>query len=228
MVLFSVLNMTIMSNNNAYQLHDIGSENLLIWFGGRNEPFISNKMAHSTGCDVLSVKNILGDWYVGGIVGINGGVEGAISWLKEQIEKKSYKNIFIAGQSSGGYMALKMAHQFSPTAAIVFNPTTQNFPLDSKIFSPQRYPQRYQITNLNELYRSQPVAFPIVLNVGRSEKDHADKWKCDDLIHAQWFKEMDNVIYVQLPHDTHVLTAELSKKGMFYTYITNWIAMFLN
>lgn len=220
--------MAVMSNSNPFQLHNIGSNSLLIWFGGRNEPFISDKMAHATKCDVLTIKNVRGDWYVGGIGGIAGGIDGAMDWLSDQIGKKDYKNVFIAGQSSGGYMALKTAHYFKPTAAIVFNPTTQNFPLDSKFFSPQRYPQRYQITNLNELYRKQPVSFPIVLNVGRSEKDHSDKWKCDDLVHAQWFKKMDNVTYVQLPYDTHVLTAELSKKGMFYSYITNWITMFLN
>lgn len=206
---------------------DHGSDRLLVWFGGRDEPFLSDKMCHATGCDVLSIKNVRGDWFIGGLVGIDGGLEGMTTWLGEQIKRKPYRKVFFAGQSSGGYAALKFAHTYKPHAVIVFNPSTQNWPAGSKAVCPTRvWGKDKIITNLNELYRDQPVTFPIVYSVGRSEKDHYVKWHWNDIEHAKYFKDMDNVTYIQHPFDTHVLTVALAKKGMFYSFVAAFTTLY--
>lgn len=206
---------------------DHESDRLLIWFGGRDEPFLSNKMGIATGCDVVSIKNARGDWFIAGIKGIDGGVEGMAIWIAEQIARKPYRKVFFAGQSSGGYAALKFSHRFKPAAAIVFNPSTQNWPDGSVAVCPTRIwgPDKV-ITNLNELYKNEPVDFPIVFSVGRSEKDHYDKWHWNDQAHAQYFKEMDNVTYIQLPYDTHVLTVALAERNMFYSFMAAFTSLY--
>lgn len=118
-------------------------------------------------------------------------------------------------------MALKMAHIFRPAAAIVFNPTTQNWPIRSRIFNPS-----FKITNLNELYTAHPVDFPVILNVGRSERDHADKWKCDDIEHSRIISQMDNVCYIQHPYDTHVLTSAMAKRNLFYSFVAAYTNLY--
>lgn len=211
------------TQGKAYKFYDIGADTLIIWFGGRDEPFISDKMVEATGCDMLSVINAKADWYLGGIHGVGKNLEDGIKFLREYASRERYKYVFICGQSSGGYMALRVSHILKPTAALVFNPNTQNFPLNSPIFSPHKYPQRWQIVNLNELYTKEPVSFPITYNVGRSEDDHTKKWRCDDLEHAKVFKKMDNVTYVQQPYDTHILTAAMRKKNQFYACVKSWV-----
>ncbi len=197
-----------------------------MWFGGRDEPFVSGKMCTETGCDLLSVKNTRGDWFIGGIEGI-GDLETSTIWIGDQISKKKYRKVFIAGQSSGGYMALKMSHRFRPDAAIVFNPTTQNWPAGSAAVCPTTlWGKDKIITNLNDLYKNDPVDFPIVYSVGRSEKDHSDKWMWNDLEHSKYFKQMDNVTYVQHPFDTHVLTVALAKRDMFYKFVAAFTTLY--
>lgn len=210
-----------MPSSDFFNFIDINSESLLVWFGGRNEPFISIKMANATGCDVLTIKNMRGDWYVGGIGDVEGGLTGGENWLGEQLKRKPYTKIYFAGQSSGGYMCLKMAHKFSPNLVIAFNPTTQNWPAGSRVFSP-----KFPLTNLSDLYEKHPVTFPVSLNVGRSENDHAKQYVCNDLKHSERLSVLDNVHYMKHPIDCHPMTAELAKRGQFYKFVAGMISIY--
>ena len=103
-----------------FNFHKGGNDNIIIWFAGIDEPFISENIMKITNCDILAVKDIKNLWYMNGILPDHKGVDDCASWISDQI--KSYNKKIFIGQSSGGYAAMLFGNICSADLIIPFSP----------------------------------------------------------------------------------------------------------
>ena len=144
--------------SDACRYRSNGSSKTVVWFGGLHEPFLGTKFFDDNGLNLLSVIDKDFSWYTKGIGGL-GDFEASVDWIRSFIGNNPASYCF-AGQSSGGYAALRFAHSIKPAVCVAFAPQTQNLDNRPNCFLPPLAP----------VYLDAPVQFPIVLQIFRAPK----------------------------------------------------------
>lgn len=205
----------------AVKYYEKQSSTLLIWFGGINEPFFSSKMPNISNSDCLYFRDDNKDWYMDGIHLLTGGFTESVRAIVEFINSKRYKDVFIAGQSSGGYASLRFGHAIKPTAVFAFSPQTKN------IYSGQcQMCPHVRLEDLGLLFTSEPVGFQVVLNLARSEKSHSSEFFWDDWRQIGTLNDLDNVTTIKHPIDNHSVTVILRERGRLYKIVSGLMTAF--
>lgn len=207
--------------NGSAEYYDRQSDTLLIWFGGINEPFFSSKMPDITLSDCLYFRDDNEDWYMNGIHLLSGGFLDSVNSIKEFIAAKKYRNVFLAGQSSGGYASLRFAHAVKPTAVFAFSPQTKNFYSGQCQMCPH-----IKLDDLGLLYTSIPIDFQVVLNLPRSENSHNSQFFWDDWRQIEMLNGLDNFTVIKHPIDNHSVTVILRERGRLYNLVAGLMMAF--
>ncbi|MBU2653829.1 hypothetical protein [Acidomonas methanolica] len=187
------------------------SEDIVVWFGGLGEPFISKKFSETLNINVLSFIDKNSSWYSERKSIISRTLSGFFSYFRFQ------KKIF-CGQSSGGYAALLFGKKVNANLFMLYSPQIKNsFSGDGHMSPP------FKINNLERNFSS--INGNIILTLPRSENDHKESYRWDDWWQTDKIRKMDNVIVVTLPCDYHAVTVWLKERGIFYDYVNSFIKM---
>jgi hypothetical protein len=200
-----------------------GSEACLVWFSGLHEPFLNPNFLRSRpglSLDGLLLLDAAADWYTNGIRDIGGGFAQSVMWLQAFLSGHGYKRVFLGGQSSGGYAAIRIARHIRPTAVIAFSPQTRN------IVNAQGHQQpAIVLEDLAGVYADWDCGFPIYIHLSRSEKDHIDQFSWNDWEQVEPFLSMNNVTITRHPFDKHAVSLPLYGKGLFYKTILSAVML---
>jgi hypothetical protein len=204
-------------SSEIFRFYDQGSERLIVWFGGINEPFVSANLAEATSCDTLALVDHRRDWYTLGILPEHSSPEHGINFLRRYIHDRSYKRVIFGGQSSGGYGALYYAYHCNIELCIAFSPQTAN-----EVNGQCKRVPNVELVNLGDLYR-QGSTTRLVLNASRSEKDHEAEFFWDDWRSIRRLEDYEGSTIVRHPYDNHALTVMLRRDNSLYSYISGLI-----
>ncbi|HLY44600.1 MAG TPA: hypothetical protein VKQ73_03400 [Stellaceae bacterium] len=191
-----------------------GSDACIVWFGGIREPFINPaflKTYPNAVFDGLFLTDARADWYMAGFSGIAEDFASSVEWLRKFIADHRYRRIFLSGQSSGAYAALRVARHIRPTAVIAFAPQTRNLVDNRGIMQPW-----VNVEDLGLLYSDWENDFPIYIHVSRSEDAHKEQFFWDDWNQIKPFLTIDNVTIIRHPFDYHAVGIHLYQKDIFY------------
>lgn len=200
---------------------DNGSTVTLIFFGGLNEPFLNHAFLEPAGLNGLFLRDLRGDWYTGGVVGIADDFETSMDWVHAQLVAEGSRYPVMAGQSSGGYAALRAAIFIRPCAVIAFAPQTGNRPGLNGQMQPH-----VELPSIAGLYQATPPGCPIVLHIARNEDSHRDQFFWDDWEHARTLEHLPDLTVIRHPTDAHAVSLYLYGQGLFYESIVNDIRLY--
>jgi len=203
---------SIISNSMLYTNN--GSDAIIVWFGGMHEPFLNPvflKTYPNAVFDGLFLTDARSDWYMAGFNGIAEDFASSVEWLQKFIHDHRYRRIFLCGQSSGAYAALRVARHIRPTAVIAFAPQTRN--LVNKRGKMQPW---VNVEDLTLLYSDWGNDFPIHIHLSRSEAAHRERFFWDDWNQIEFFLMTDNVTIIRHPFDYHAVGIRLHEKKIFY------------
>lgn len=203
------------------RFHDKGAENLIMWFGGINEPHFSDKLSEATGFDQLTVTDAAKKWYTGGLVSGHACIKDGVHDLNSLIAERGYRNVVFCGQSSGGYGALLYGYHVRANLCIVFSPQTRNTYDGQCKMSPH-----VKLDSLGDLYRDH-VDTRLVFNMARSEKDHEDSFFWDDWRQVNAFRSLPNATFITHPFDNHSVSVRIRETRNLYHYVAGIVTAFL-
>jgi len=203
-----------LNDGTFWRNHPNGSTACLVWFAGIREPFLNPAFLTSlpgTAFDGLFFRDLRDDWYMAGFTG-ELDFPGSIAWLRGVL--KGYQSVFIGGQSSGAYAALRISRYIGPTATIAFSPQTRNITKANGETLPW-----VAVKDLSEEYSDWDYGFPIYIHVARSEADHKEQYFWDDWNQIKPFLEMNRVTIIRHPFDCHAVSMPLYDQRLFYRSI---------
>jgi pimeloyl-ACP methyl ester carboxylesterase len=189
---------------------------VIVWFAGINEPFMSDNLAKSTGCNVLTVRDLRNLWYSSGILEQHSSVDDAVSWLNDILAP--FKNKIFIGQSSGGYAALHYGNRCNADLIIAFSPQTRNMRTGQNAKIPQN-----DIVDLRKVYFSDTPSCPIIINIGQSEADHEDSFFWNDWLQIDFLRKMPYVTLAVHPYHNHSVSGILKQKNILYKLIKGFV-----
>jgi len=194
-----------------------------------HEPFLNPDFLSSHPgilLDGLFLKDARFDWYTGGFEGLAEDFSTSVTWLGDFLCRHGYETVFLGGQSSGAYAAMRVARRIHPTAVIAFAPQTRNM-TDAR---GQQQPS-VELEDLAEAYCDWDAGFPIYLHLARSERDNEQLWGhpffWDDWKQIAYFLDKNNVTVIRHPFDTHVISIPLYGLGLFYRSILSNVMLHL-
>jgi hypothetical protein len=164
--------------------------------------------------DGLFFKDARFDWYTGGFEGLAENFGASVTWLQDLMRRQGYEAVFLGGQSSGAYAALRVAGQIRPTAVIAFSPQTRNITNARGETLPF-----VQVEDLTVAYTDWDASYPIHIHLARSERENQHLYFWDDWAQIEPFLDKDNVTVTRHPFDTHVISVPLYSRDLFYKTI---------
>jgi hypothetical protein len=197
-----------------------GSDTLVIWFGGINEPFLSGALANEGGYDLLALMDQRFDWYTNGVLPTHTLWEQGVAFLSKAIAEGGYRKTVFCGQSSGGYGALFYAFHCRAALCIAFSPQTGNF-FNGQCHMVPHVP----LHDLRALY-GQGSDTVIVLNASRDESGHEDSFFWDDWRHIRRLENYPNATIINHPYDNHSVSVRLRQDNLLYKLVTGLIAVY--
>ena len=189
---------------------------VIVWFAGIDEPFMSDNLAKSTGCNVLTVRDLRNLWYNSGILEEHASVDEAASWLNDMLAP--FRNKIFIGQSSGGYASLLYGNRCDADLVIAFSPQTRNTRNGQCAMIPQN-----QIVDLRTVYLSDTESCPIILNIGQSEADHEDSFFWNDWLQIDFLRKMPYVTLTVHPYHNHSVSGILKQSNILYNLIRGFV-----
>lgn len=207
--------------SDEIRFHAHGSDKLVIWFGGINEPHFNPDVAILSGCDMLTVRDAQASWYTRGITSKHFSAEQALYELTQVILDRGYRKLCLCGQSSGGYGALLYAHLLNADLCIAFSPQTRNFYSGQCQMMPH-----VKLQDIGELYRTNTKT-KLIINMSRSERDHEDKFSWDDWRQVEKLREHPNATFLTHPYDNHAVSVKLREAGLLYKLTASLISTYL-
>ncbi len=205
----------------SYTHHD--SDVTLIWFCGISEPLLNPGFLAAKGINLLCVRDVRSDWYISGSLDFVQSFESLIDWIHTFLVEHGSRFPIFAGQSSGGYAALRAAKIIEPCLVIAFAPQTASRSGPNGMLQPP-----LPLPALDVMYRDEPVDFPIVIHISRSESDHQESFAWDDWAQIAIMRELPNVTLVVHPSNMHAVTLHLLGKGRFYDTVISDIKLYSN
>ncbi|ANH71895.1 hypothetical protein ACS15_2519 [Ralstonia insidiosa] len=205
------------TNSDFFQYANQGSSTLFVWFGGINEPFFSSSFPERSGFDCLYFRDTNYDWYTQGLHGLTAQSSELVAALREEI-LPAYSHVCFGGQSSGGHAALYYGLACEADLCIVFSPQISN-QFDGQC----RMSPHVKIPNLYDLYRDAAATPKVVLNVGRSERDHRHEFEWNDLKQIDDFRSLDCVTLNIHPYDNHAISVKLREDGVLYDTLCGYV-----
>ncbi|MGE6781501.1 hypothetical protein ACQKGL_03145 [Ensifer adhaerens] len=196
-----------------------GCDRLVVWFGGINEPFFSEKFAEASGCDCVFVRDTRFDWYTAGVLPSHTSAIEGRDFLKEIIAR-GYRKVIFCGQSSGGYGALFYGWHCPANLVIAFAPQTRNVRNGQNMMVPQ-----VPISDVGDLYLSGSHT-RIILNLSRNENSHEDEFFWDDWRQIRKLSEYHAATVVSHPYDNHSVSVKLREDGLLYRYVSALIDVY--
>lgn len=206
--------------NPCYAFYPRGSETLIVWFGGINEPYISENLALETNVDVLAVRDVKFSWYMNGILDEQESVEAGMEWLSSVISP--YRHVAFCGQSSGGYGAMLYGALCKADLCIAFSPQTRNMADGQNHIVP-----RQKLVDLRTVYEHDAPKPRLILNLARSEKDHEDSFFWDDWRQVEYFRNLSFCTLLVHPFDNHSVSVCLRNEGRLYRLISGLLWAYL-
>ncbi len=208
----------MMSDEEArYYLN--GNDRLLVWFGGINEPFFSERFPEISGCDCVFVRDTRYDWYTAGVLPSHTSPIEGRDFLNEVIAR-GYRKVIFCGQSSGGYGALFYGWHCPAHLIVAFAPQTQNMRNGQNIMAPQ-----IPLTDVGDLYLSGSNA-KIILNLSRTESAHENEFFWDDWRQIRKLSQYRGATVVSHPYDNHSVSVKLREDGLLYRYVAALINVY--
>lgn len=202
----------VANNPDHVQFWSADGTDVIVWFAGINEPFMSHNLAKSTGCNVLTVRDLRNLWYSRGILEGHSSVHDAASWLNDMLAP--FKNKIFIGQSSGGYAALQYGNLCNADLIIAFSPQTRNMRTGQNAKIPQN-----DIVDLRQVYLSDTPSCPIILNIGQSEADHEDSFFWNDWLQIDFLRKMPYVTLTVHPYHNLNVSGILKQQNRLYKII---------
>jgi hypothetical protein len=202
--------------SSAAVLHDGGAKNTLVWFGGLHEPFL-NPAFLPPDWNCLTVVDERFDWYMEGIAGLANNFEDTAVALAGRL--CGHRTVY-AGQSSGGYAALRFCEAASGDLCIAFAPQTHN------VMARGSMRPWVDVIAVDKLLETNKPSFPIVIHLSRSERESLDSDFWDDWQQIARMMALPNVTIVNHPFHIHALSLKLAGEGRFYKAILGTIGMY--
>lgn len=205
-------------NAPEYVMYKQQSDTLVVWFGGINEPFISDKLAKIGKFDLIGVLDSNYSWYTRGILNGHTSIEEGEKWLNGFTCK--YRRVIFCGQSSGGYGALLYAQTCGAHACICFSPQTRN------MFSGQNgMVPNIPLQDLRQIYKKDS-SVSLIFNLSRSEKDHEDSFFWDDWRHVEYFRDKNYSTFIVHPFDNHSVSTILREKNKLWNLVVGIVTIY--
>ena len=202
---------------------DNGSDSLVIWFGGINEPLFSNSFAMISGYDCLFLRDAKLTWYMRGISEDHSSYHNVLKLRDNLTVNRPYKRKVFCGQSSGGYAALLFAKLCNADLVIAFAPQTKNT-YDGQC---KKTPHNVDLINLDDLYGNNDGGLKIIVNLSRSESSHISAFFWNDWLHIDAFRSKKNVTVMIHPYDNHSVSVLLRQDGVLYKFVIGLIEAYL-
>lgn len=205
--------------DNNVRFFSANSDKLIVWFGGINEPFLSDKLSLETTFDQLSCIDNRFNWYTAGILQGDNSVDDGVFFLRRFLEK--YKKVVFCGQSSGGYAALLYGYYLSVDLCLLFSPQTKNFFNGQNVMVPTT-----ELIDVSELYANGGRT-RLIFNLSRSEKDHEDVFFWDDWRQVEKFMLLNQAVFIRHPYDNHSVSVKIRENADLYRYVHGLLVSFL-
>lgn len=195
-----------------------GNDTVIVWFGGIDEPFMSENFANSQDKDIVLLRDCGNDWYSTGVLPEHSSIEEGVEFLDTILA--DYKKKIFCGQSSGGYAALLYSWHCDADLCIPFAPQTSN------MFSGQcTMIPHVPIVDVAKLHLDTPRPH-IVINVSRSEVEHEDEFFWDDWRHIKRLAASPYVTIIDHPYHAHAVTVRLHQDSRLYLLVRNLINIY--
>jgi len=204
--------------SGEWQYIDHGGNAVFVWFGGIHEKHLWCDFLRDESIDALTFIDAKFNWYVDGIQGVPGGFFGAIDHIRALCDGKK---IIVAGQSSGGYAALRFSLELNPALCIAFAPQTGNRPGLKDIPQPA-----IPIPDVAGAYVERQPEFPVVIHMSRSETSHKEQFFWNDWAHVMPMIAHNNTRIVIHPTDMHAVAMGMHKR--FRPTILSAIDLYVN
>jgi len=208
----------LLSSQDEIRFHERGGENLIVWFGGINEPHFSVKLSEESGFDLLTLTD---SGNSNGLVSGHAHVEEAVKDLLSLVSSKGYQKVVFCGQSSGGYGALLYGHYCEADLCFVYSPQTRNF-FDGQC----KMTPHVKLYDLGDLYKNYHKT-NLVFNMARSERDHETEFFWDDWRQVAKFKHHPSAVFLTFPFDNHAVSLKLRERRNLYSHVSLLIKAFL-
>jgi hypothetical protein len=164
---------------------------LIVSFGGRAEGFNFRGVVTRLGVDGLFFRDGRDDWYLSGVHGVSSEFVFVCAFIRDVIERRTRRHVLFMGQSSGGYAALRFAHELA----------VRHVPPDG-------------IEHLGALYRSRPSRTRVEVHMCSSEADnppHQYFW--DDERHVGELAGVESISVTRHPCRYHPVAYHLNDTG---------------
>ena len=201
-----------------YLIVDRGSDLLLVSFGGRGEGYNFMGLAERLGADGLFFRDSADEWYQNGVRGLSTTFADVGDFIRRVMSSRARSHVLFIGQSSGGYAALRFAHELEPDSCLAFAPQTHALPFDTPL--PRRYPEGARhvppagIDDVAELYRSRSPRTRVEVHACSSEVDNPpEQYLWDDDAHLDALADIDAIDITRHPCSYHPVTYHLSGTG---------------
>jgi len=210
----------ILENEHVARYHGNDSDTLVVWFGGINEPFFSEKFASHSQFDCLYFRDSACDWYVGGLH-LCGYTKADFILLLKEFCASRYKFVCFCGQSSGGYAALYYGLVCHADLCIVFSPQTKNTFNGQCAMTPH-----VRLEDIAALYQNETVRPLVLLNIARSERDHIVEFEWRDHDQVADLRLLDGVTTIIHPYDNHAVSVKMREAKLLYTYVSGMVTVY--
>jgi len=205
---------------DGLRFYQRNTRTLVIWFGGINEPYFSEKLSSVCNVDLIAVLDTKCSWYTEGFHEVHESYEDGLATLRCLIEENGFEKIILCGQSSGGYAALRFAIDLKPELVFVFSPQTRNS-FDGQC----RMCPHVNLLDLGDIYQDN-LNTRLVFNMSRTERDHQMSFRWDDWWHVEKFISHPKATFITHPFDNHSVSVKIREEMDLYKYVNGMLLAF--
>lgn len=196
---------------------------VIVAFGGVGEAFWSvPPFLEVPNCHLVMLRDTTRLFHVAGIEGLGANYADCVAGLRKLIKKLGATQIFVSGNSSGGYAALRYALDIEARGVLAFSPFTRLNATEAEL---ARFPA------VRPLSRSRPEMMEDLLPLYRNHQNppkaiivYGDKHPVDTE-HALRMKELPNISLEPVPgYDGHHAWAKLLEENKFRPLLKQLLA----
>lgn len=196
-----------------------GADTLYIFFGGISSgismpPFEFYNSSRILDASKIFVRDFNQTWYHQGLCGYTENIPETAKYLSGEIDRLNVENVFLVGNSMGGYAAILFSQLIGQGSVIAFSPQT----FIARSLREQHRDRRWgeQIANTHRVAENNYYfnLRKFLVNNRNPVHIYASKKSRLDVLHAQHLSGLPNIEMTLLDRGGHAVVRVLKKQGM--------------